>query len=50
MMMYLKSLLKGEPLNMVDNMQLSNENFEIALKPLRGRYEMRVNFQLLKLM
>ncbi|XP_025830350.1 uncharacterized protein LOC112904469 [Agrilus planipennis] len=36
---YLKSSLKGEPLKLVENLPLTNDNFKIALNILKTRYE-----------
>ncbi|XP_072401562.1 uncharacterized protein [Diabrotica undecimpunctata] len=36
---YLKSFLRNEPLQLVENIQVLEENFQIALDTLRNRYE-----------
>lgn len=36
---YLKSYLKGEPLGLVNSLQLSNSNFQIAINTLKERYQ-----------
>lgn len=36
---YLKSYLKGEPLELINSLALTSDNFEIALDTLRERYE-----------
>lgn len=35
---YLKSSLKGEPIKLIENLPLTNDNFEIALTTLKKRY------------
>lgn len=39
---YLKSYLKGEPLQLIDSLKITNENFDIALKTLKCRYENKI--------
>lgn len=36
---YLKSFLEGEPLKLIENLDILNDNFQIALKLLDTRYE-----------
>lgn len=36
--MYLKGYLRGEPLQLISNLQLTNDNFDIALTTLQKRY------------
>ncbi|XP_072400226.1 uncharacterized protein [Diabrotica undecimpunctata] len=36
--MYLKSYLKGEPARLIENLQVTNDNFQIALNTLTHRY------------
>lgn len=36
---YLKSFLEGEPLKLIENLDILNENFQIALNLLDTRYE-----------
>jgi len=38
---YLKAYLEGEPLKLINNLMLSNENYELALKILDKRYSNR---------
>ncbi|XP_050298577.1 uncharacterized protein LOC126737642 [Anthonomus grandis grandis] len=38
-LIYLKSYLRDEPLNLVDNLQLTTDNLQIALNTLRQRYD-----------
>ncbi|XP_027849396.2 uncharacterized protein LOC114128975 [Aphis gossypii] len=38
---YLKSYLEGEPLNLINNLMLSNDNYFLALKILNNRYSNR---------
>lgn len=38
-LMHLKGCLTGEPLNLINNLQLTNTNFDIAIKTLTDRYE-----------
>lgn len=37
--LYLKSYLRGEPLKLVDSLQVTNDNFKIALDILKKRFE-----------
>ncbi|XP_050519253.1 uncharacterized protein LOC126893276 [Diabrotica virgifera virgifera] len=36
---YLKSFLRNEPLQLIDNIEVIDENFDIAVKTLKDRYE-----------
>lgn len=36
---YLKSYLRGEPVKLIDTLELTNDNFKIALEILKDRYE-----------
>lgn len=47
---YLKSYLKGEPLQLIDSLPLSNDNFEVAIQTLKDRYdnEFRITNTLIK--
>lgn len=36
---YLKSYLKGEPLKLIDSLQVTNDNFHTAIDILKNRYE-----------
>lgn len=36
--MYLKSYLKGEALKIIEGVQLTNDNFDVALKSLKDRF------------
>lgn len=38
---YLKNYLEGEPLNLINNLMLSDENYELALTILKNRYSNR---------
>ena len=42
-LIYLKSYLKGEALSLICNLQLSSDNFDIALKTLKDRYDNEIN-------
>lgn len=39
---YLKSFLREEPLNLINNLQLISSNFQIAIDTLKDRYENRL--------
>lgn len=41
-LIYLKSYLKGEPLQLIDSLKIVNDNFEIALGILKSRYENKI--------
>lgn len=40
--MYLKSYLKDEPLKLISNLKLTNENFKVALEFLKERYSNKI--------
>lgn len=40
---YLKSYLTGEPLNLINNIQLTSDNFKVALDSLKDRYDNQLN-------
>lgn len=39
---YLKGYLKGEPLHLIDSLNLTHDNFDIALGILKSRYENKI--------
>lgn len=39
---YLKSYLKGEPLALINSLQLSSNNFQVAVNTLKERYQNRL--------
>lgn len=41
--MYLKTYLKGEPLKLIEALELTNSNYEIALDILKHRYENKLS-------
>lgn len=42
-LIYLKSYLKGEALSLICNLQLTSDNFDVALKTLKDRYDNELN-------
>lgn len=40
---YLKSALKGEPLELISNLSLTNDNYEIAIETLKKRYDNKLS-------
>lgn len=41
-LIYLKSYLKGEPLQLIDSLKIVNKNFQVALGILKSRYENKI--------